>query len=122
MNILPFVIPSHCTGVPIHRCPRLVYHARAQAPVGLARHGAVAAVADDQRILAARNERSALAAVRWPWSKRPPPPKIPPYQVPVAKQPASKDPGIVVEEVDTSQMTRTGIHRAWDRMTGKFKE
>jgi hypothetical protein len=61
--------------------------------------------------------------MRWPWSKRPAPPlQITPHQVPVAKQPAPKDPGIVVEEIDTSDMTKRGIHRVWDRMTGKFKE
>jgi hypothetical protein len=64
-----------------------------------------------------------MAKMRWPWSKRrPPPPQIPPYQVPVAKPAAPKEPSIIVEEVDTSAMTRTGIHRAWDRLSGKFKE
>jgi hypothetical protein len=60
--------------------------------------------------------------MRWPWTKRPPPPTIPPYQVPVSKRETPKEPSIVVEEVDTSDMTKTGIHRAWDRMTGKFKD
>jgi hypothetical protein len=63
-----------------------------------------------------------VAAVRWPWKKRAPPPTIPPYAVPVSKRETPKDPGIVVEEVDTTDMTKTGIHRAWDRMTGKFKD
>lgn len=60
--------------------------------------------------------------MKWPWTKRPPPPTIPPYQVPVSKRETPKEPSIVVEEVDTTDMTKTGIHRAWDRMTGKFKD
>jgi hypothetical protein len=62
--------------------------------------------------------------VSW-FSRKPPPPEIPPYK-PVERSeikplPKPKDEGIVVEEIDTSAMTRTGVHRAWDRMTGKFK-
>jgi hypothetical protein len=62
--------------------------------------------------------------VSW-FSRKPPPPEIPPY-TPVERSeikplPKPKDEGIVVEEIDTSAMTRTGVHRAWDRMTGKFK-
>lgn len=57
--------------------------------------------------------------MRWPWSKPQPPPKIPPYQVPVSKRETPKNPGIVVEEHDTSQMTQTGVHKAWRRLTGQ---
>lgn len=62
--------------------------------------------------------------MKWWWQKKPKLPEIPPspYQFPVSKCETPKDSGIVVEEVDTSDMTKTGIHRAWDRMTGKFKE
>lgn len=61
--------------------------------------------------------------MRWPWSKRPPPaPEIPPYAPPVNIKPIEpKDPGIVVDEVDTTDMSATGIHKAWDRLTGRFK-
>ena len=55
----------------------------------------------------------------WPWKRRrPPPPRIPPYQVPVSKR-ETKPPGILVEEHDTSQMTQTGVHKAWKRLTGQ---
>lgn len=70
---------------------------------------------------------------RWPWKKRAPLPTIPPYIVPVAASPAKeKAPGIIVEEHPAGDeadlealrqaQTQTGIHRAWDRLTGKFKE
>jgi hypothetical protein len=66
--------------------------------------------------------------VRWPWSKPTPPPRIPPYQVPVSKPETPKEPGIVVEEKDALEvngvrvdrsMTETGIHKAWNRITGQ---
>ena len=66
--------------------------------------------------------------MRWPWSKRAPPPVIPPYQVPVSKRETPKDPGIVVEEHDSSEVdikelqSRTGMQRVFDRITGKFKD
>jgi hypothetical protein len=73
--------------------------------------------------------------VRWPWSKKPPPPRIPPYTVPVASKPKPKqEAGIEVEEIDAAAVddqdlaalraaqSATGLHRAWDRLTGKFKE
>lgn len=57
--------------------------------------------------------------MRWPWQKRPVPPlRIPPYKVPVQQPHRPKEPAIVVEEVDTSKMTETGIFKAWKRMTG----
>jgi hypothetical protein len=54
----------------------------------------------------------------WPWKKRRPPPTIPPYRVPVQEQ-KPKAPGIVVEERDTSNMTATGVHKAWKRESGQ---
>jgi hypothetical protein len=59
---------------------------------------------------------------RWPWSKRPPALAIPPYVAPVIEPKAPAEPSVIVEEHDTSEMTRTGIHRAWDRLSGKFRE
>lgn len=65
--------------------------------------------------------------MRWPWSKPKPRPTIPPYQIPVSKRETPKEPGIVVEEhdstnVDMSELqSRTGIQRVFDRVTGKFK-
>ena len=59
--------------------------------------------------------------MKWPWSKRQPPPKIPPYQVPVSKRETPKEPGVIVEEHDTSQYTATGVHKAWKRLTGQDK-
>ena len=57
--------------------------------------------------------------MRWAWwRRRKPAPTIPPYPVPVGKQ-KPKEPGIVVEEHDTSQMTKTGVHKAWNRLTGR---
>jgi len=69
---------------------------------------------------------------RWPWKKRAPPPTIPPYVVPVAQPAKEKTPGIEVQEHEVADdadlealrraQTQTGMHRAWDRLTGKFKE
>lgn len=54
------------------------------------------------------------------WRPTPKPVAIPPYVPPVIKtEHAPKDDGLVVEEVDTSAMTRTGIHKAWKRLTGQ---
>ena len=55
------------------------------------------------------------------WRPRPTPLEIPPYQPPVQvrQEHAPKDEGVVVEEVDTSQMTMTGVHKAWRRLTGQ---
>lgn len=55
--------------------------------------------------------------------RRPPVrPAIPPYKAPdpvqVRTERAPKDEGIEVEEVDTTDLTRTGIFKAWKRMTG----
>lgn len=69
--------------------------------------------------------------MRWPWSKRAPPPTIPPYQVPVSKR-ETREPTIVVEEINNVDdddlealrvaQSRTGMQRVWDRVTGKFKD
>lgn len=60
--------------------------------------------------------------MRWPWSK-PKPLPIPEYRpVHVVTEHAPKEAGIVVEEIDTSDMTKTGVHKAWDRLSGRFKE
>lgn len=58
--------------------------------------------------------------MRWPWNK-PKPLPIPPYQPPITQEYASvrNEPGIVVDEHDTSQMTQTGVHKAWKRLTGQ---
>jgi hypothetical protein len=56
--------------------------------------------------------------MHWPWQKRKPLPTIPPYPVPVAKS-KPKEPGITVEEHDTSAMTQTGVYKAWKRLTGQ---
>jgi hypothetical protein len=59
-----------------------------------------------------------VAEVRWPWSKAPPIPGIPPYHPPIVQEHAPKpDPGLIVEEIDTSAMTQTGVHRAWRRLS-----
>jgi hypothetical protein len=56
--------------------------------------------------------------MRWPWVKRAPPPQIPPYPVPLqVKRRAPEADGLVVVEHDTSGMTRTGVHKAWKRLT-----
>jgi len=57
--------------------------------------------------------------VRWPWQRREPPPRIPPYKVPVQQQHTPREPSIKVEEHDTSQMTQTGVYKAWKRLTGQ---
>jgi hypothetical protein len=55
--------------------------------------------------------------MRWPWRKKPKPPV--PYLPPVRE--VKPDKGIEVTEHDTSQMSQTGIFKAWKRMTGKEK-
>ena len=65
--------------------------------------------------------------MRWPWSKREARPIIQPYQPPVSIREAPKEPpGIIVKEgsldevgIDVESMTRTGIHKAWKRLTGQ---
>jgi hypothetical protein len=58
--------------------------------------------------------------MRWWWQrKQAPPPAIPAYRVPENLRAAPKDPGMVVEEIDTSAMTQTGVHKAWRRLTGQ---
>jgi hypothetical protein len=58
------------------------------------------------------------------FQKEPQRPAIPPHRpvpldIPVSRSShARPDPGIEVREVDTSSMTTTGVHRAWDRMKG----
>ena len=59
--------------------------------------------------------------MRW-FRKKPDPPAIPTYPLPVIETRVQPDPGIVVEEIDTSDMTKTGVHRAWDLLTGRFKD
>lgn len=55
------------------------------------------------------------------WFCKPKPLPIPPYP-PISVKPQPKEePGIVVEEHDVSQMSRTGVFRAWDKLTGRFK-
>jgi hypothetical protein len=58
----------------------------------------------------------------WPFRRRPAPPDIPKFAPPapivVTVHEKPKDDGLVVEEVDTSAMTRTGVHKAWDRLRG----
>jgi hypothetical protein len=53
----------------------------------------------------------------WPFRKKPKPIPIPPYAPPVREVKTEK--GIEVTEHDTTEMSQTGIHRAWKRMTGK---
>lgn len=58
--------------------------------------------------------------MRWPWSKPVAMPAIPPYRPPVTQEHAKpKEEGLVVEEIDTSAMTQTGVHKAWRRLTGQ---
>lgn len=59
-----------------------------------------------------------MAEVRWPWLKKPPAPAIPTYHPPIVQEHKPKpDPGLIVEEIDTSAMTQTGVYRAWRRLT-----
>lgn len=58
--------------------------------------------------------------MKW-FRRQPPAPAIPPY-APIEVKPRPKEePGIEVTEIDTSDMTKTGVHRAWDKLTGRFK-
>lgn len=56
--------------------------------------------------------------MKWPWSKKPLP-EIPPFKMDFKAPQVKPEPGIVVDEVDTSQMTQTGVHKAWKRLTGQ---
>ena len=63
--------------------------------------------------------------MKWPWSK---PPATPPQPPMVEAKPKPKEePGIVVEELDGTDVdirelqSRTGMQRVFDRVTGKFK-
>jgi hypothetical protein len=58
--------------------------------------------------------------VSW-FRRKAPPPAFPPPKPRALYAPKPKDEGITVEEIDTSDMTKTGVHRAWDRLTGRFK-
>ncbi len=60
--------------------------------------------------------------MKWWFRKKPKPPSIPTYPLPAIVPHPKPEPGIVVEEHDVSQMTRTGVHRAWSRLTGRLKE
>lgn len=57
------------------------------------------------------------------WFRRKPPKllPIPPYPPIEVKPQPREEPSIIVDEVDTSDMTKTGVHRAWDRLTGRLK-
>ena len=55
----------------------------------------------------------------WRTPKPTPAPTIPPYRVPVQEHKPKEEPGIVVEERDTSNMTATGVHKAWKRESGQ---
>jgi hypothetical protein len=59
--------------------------------------------------------------MRMPWLKPLKLPIIPPspYRVHVNHETAPpKDECLVVEEHDTSEMTQTGVHKAWKRLQG----
>ena len=57
--------------------------------------------------------------MRWPWNKRERP-EIPPYRpFVVDERPKPKEPAIIVEEIDTKDMSATGVFRAWKKLTGK---
>jgi hypothetical protein len=47
--------------------------------------------------------------------------KAPPSPHWTIREPERRDSGIEVNEIDTSEMTRTGVHRAFDRMRGERK-
>lgn len=58
--------------------------------------------------------------ILWPGRKRKAPAELPRFPVPAAplqveRLHAPKE-GVEVEEVDTSAMTATGIHKAWKRL------
>jgi hypothetical protein len=61
------------------------------------------------------------------WFRRKPLPAIPPYQ-PIEVRPRVKDDGIEVKEgslsdigIDAESLTQTGVHRAWNKLTRRFK-
>ena len=57
------------------------------------------------------------------WFRRSAPPlPIPPYAPPIQREHPLEEPGIVVDEIDTSDMTKTGIHRVWTRLASKFTD
>jgi hypothetical protein len=58
--------------------------------------------------------------MKW-FRRKPPAPMIPPYPPIEVKPQPKEEPGIVVTEIDTSDMTKTGVHRAFDKLAGRFK-
>ncbi len=59
--------------------------------------------------------------MRWPWTKKSKPLDIPRYTPPPVRE-VKRETGIEVTEHDTSQMSETGIHRAWRRLIGQEKD
>lgn len=58
--------------------------------------------------------------MRWPWSKRKAPLPIPPYVPPIEREHAPPvETGLQVDEVDTTDFTKTGVHREWKRLAAK---
>jgi hypothetical protein len=69
--------------------------------------------------------------MKWPWSK-PAPLPIPPYPITqervIVRNEPKPEPSVIVEEgslsdvgIDVESLTRTGVHKAWDRFTGRLK-
>lgn len=55
------------------------------------------------------------------WFRKKPLPAIPPFQ-PIEVKPVPKaEPSVIVDEVDTTDMSATGIHKAWNRLAGRIK-
>jgi hypothetical protein len=67
--------------------------------------------------------------MKWFRRKPPAPPAIPPYQPPIeVKAVEPKPAAIEVKEgsladvgIDVESLTQTGVHRAWNRFTGKLR-
>lgn len=63
------------------------------------------------------------------WFRKKPLPAIPPFQPPIEVKPVPKEePSVIVEEgslsdvgIDVESLTRTGVHKAWNRFTGRPK-
>lgn len=60
--------------------------------------------------------------------RRKPLPAIPPFQPIEVKPVPKKEPSVIVEEgslsdvgIDVESLTRTGVHRAFNKLTGRFK-
>lgn len=53
--------------------------------------------------------------------RRKPLPAIPPFLPIEVKLVPKEEPSVIVDEVDTTDMSKTGVFKAWNRLAGRIK-